>query len=208
MLLRVAQGVCEQSFLPKVALAQCPPHYWQLRGEESFPSSFILLEAALWLLHPGAQSLGKRADPDLGNDTWRAATASRAAPKCPKLFASSNIQVIISICTHQELDWIHKVPRLPKAANPSLSHPIFWATTNPAWLHCLHLSRGWENLLEGLGGNCFLPWNFIPSQIKNGSVSCYRRQSPQKHQTHCCQATVCLKESWQGFGVFFPNPTL
>lgn len=104
--------VCDQSFLPKLVLAQCTPQQWQLR-EDRISSKLIYppesCSAALWLLDAGAvnpSGLGSAPVQVLilswGMRGWRAAragrgcmgcaaTASRAATKCPELFASYNI---------------------------------------------------------------------------------------------------------------------
>lgn len=129
--------------------------------------------AALWLLNPGA---GKcpcaGAEPVLGQEGWRAARASRSCHQEPQAIIS---KLLFPFATPQELDCIQNAATFAKSCKSQPESPNLLGNTQivpGCCVRCLHLSRGWEKLLEGPGDNCLLQWNSIPNPIKNGSVSC------------------------------------
>lgn len=129
--------LCEQPFLPKLALALCPPHYWQL-------SRHNLLQANLsWKLLccswaspcrswvPGGREVSSAgADPVLGNEGMESSQSQQELPpSVPSCLPAVISKLLFLFVTHQELDWIQEAATFTKSCKSQPESPNFWAIT-------------------------------------------------------------------------------
>lgn len=93
--------------------------------------------AALWLLHPGAQSLGLTL-------VW-AMRAGEQPPSAPSCLPAIISKLSFLFATHQELDWIQKAPTFTKSCKSQPESPNLLGNNQilPGCTErCLHLCRG------------------------------------------------------------------